>query len=176
MLRRRILSPICEASGMLRYRFLPALLLLLFLSPALGQERYYDEANGFSVQLPAGWKSKAIGDDPIEKACWLSPNEDAEASVMMMGEVEYELSGLVETYKEDLSPEQILHEAKIDLSGLDGYLLVTEEVPGIVTIHTMMVHSGSFYDFGVFTEMATYRANPDSFKMLGRTFRVEEGP
>jgi hypothetical protein len=157
------------------YRYILPLLLLFLLTPLQAQERFHDKANGYSVELPAGWTSQPVGEDPVEKAAWVSPDEDVEAAVLMMEAADHDLAGLLEVYKSDMRPEQIIYEAPIDISGLSGHLLVTEDVEGVATIHTMVVHGGFFYDFGLFCEMDVYKREPEKLHAIGRTFRTEEG-
>ncbi|MCA9781421.1 MAG: hypothetical protein KC800_32105 [Candidatus Eremiobacteraeota bacterium] len=157
------------------YRQILPLLFLLLLTPLQAQERHYDKAHGYSVEIPAGWTSQPTGEDPVEKASWKSPDDEVEASVLMMESADYGLAGLLEVYKSDLRPEQIVHESSVDIGGLPGHLLVTEEVEGVATIHTMVVRSGFFYDFGLFCEMDAYQRDPESFHAIGRTFRTEAG-
>ena len=95
---------------------------------------------------------------------------------MMMEAEVYGLADMVEAYKEGLGAQKVLYESKIELSGVPAHLLVTEEIEGIATIHTMIVHGGWFYDFGVFTEVSTYQSDPEKYQAMGRTFRLEEGP
>ena len=122
-----------ELPPMQTYRQILPLLFLLLLTPLQAQERHYDKAHGYSVEIPAGWTSQPTGEDPVEKASWKSPDDEVEASVLMMESADYGLAGLLEVYKSDLRPEQIVHESSVDIGGLPGHLLVTEEVEGVAT-------------------------------------------
>lgn len=157
------------------YRYILPLLLLFLMSPLHAQERFYDKANGFSVELPAGWTSQPVGEDPVEKASWVSPDEEVEAAVLMIEAANYDLAGLRDVYKADMRPEQIIYEAPIDASGTPGHQLVTEDVEGVATIHTMVVRGGFLYDFGLFCEMDVYKREPEKLHAIGLTFRTEEG-
>ena len=98
-----------------------------------------------------------------------------EAAVLRVEAANYDLAGLRDVYKADMRPEQIIYESPIDVAGMPGHQLVTEDVEGVATIHTMVVRGGFLYDFGLFCEMDVYKREPEKLHAIGLTFRTEEG-